>query len=189
MGGESFQQKPASTKAQDGGRAAETVNFVKRCYTCGSTEISGDAALRGETEEQRDGCRSIQHTWSGSSAPFFMAVSTTERTTNKWLLDSGASQHIANNPQAFSGLQPAKQMWVSLADGQRVNGEGNVYVPEIGDTLYNVFYVPALEHNLLSISVKPEIDICVAILFSLIIYSFSFSLLVIGGGVSCLPHC
>uniref|UniRef100_A0A2D4PYJ4 Retrovirus-related Pol polyprotein from transposon TNT 1-94-like beta-barrel domain-containing protein n=1 Tax=Micrurus surinamensis TaxID=129470 RepID=A0A2D4PYJ4_MICSU len=74
--------------------------------------------------------------------------------------DSGASQHIANNPQAFSGLQPAKQMWVSLADGQRaaVNGEGNVYVPEIGDTLYNVFYVPALEHNLLSISVKPEID-------------------------------
>ncbi|KAG8147955.1 hypothetical protein E2320_001414, partial [Naja naja] len=71
-----------------------------------------------------------------------------------WLLNSGASQHIANNPQAFSGLKPAMQMWVILADGQRaaVKGEGNVYVPEIGDTLYNVLYVPALEHNLLSIS-------------------------------------
>ncbi|KAG8147954.1 hypothetical protein E2320_001412 [Naja naja] len=36
--GERIQHRPASTKVQDGGRAAETVNFVKRCYTCGSTE-------------------------------------------------------------------------------------------------------------------------------------------------------
>uniref|UniRef100_A0A2D4I771 GAG-pre-integrase domain-containing protein n=1 Tax=Micrurus lemniscatus lemniscatus TaxID=129467 RepID=A0A2D4I771_MICLE len=46
------------------------------------------------------------------------------------------------------------QTWASLANGQRaaVKGEGNVYGPEIGEILYNVLYVPALDHNLLSIS-------------------------------------
>ncbi|KAG8127423.1 hypothetical protein E2320_014347 [Naja naja] len=54
-GGESAQHRPASTKVQDGGRATETVNFVKRCYTCGSTEISRDAAVRGGTGAERWG--------------------------------------------------------------------------------------------------------------------------------------
>ncbi|KAG8147301.1 hypothetical protein E2320_000210 [Naja naja] len=35
-------------------------------------------------------------------------------------LREGANEHhIGNNPQAFSGLQQAMQLWVSLADGQR----------------------------------------------------------------------
>ncbi|KAG8142888.1 hypothetical protein E2320_006076 [Naja naja] len=92
--------------------------------------------------------------WSSSPALFSLAASMTEDTRN-----IGASQHIPNNPQGFSGLKPAMQTWVSLANGQRaaVKGEGNVYVPEIGDMLYNVLYVPAFDHNLLSISSKTEV--------------------------------
>lgn len=59
------------------------------------------------------------------------------------------SQNIANNPQTFSGLRPAKQTFVILANGQRsaVKGEGKDYVPEIGETLDNVLYVPQLDHR------------------------------------------
>ncbi|KAG8147107.1 hypothetical protein E2320_022555, partial [Naja naja] len=124
-GGESVQHRPASKKGQDGGRAAERMNFVKRCYI--------DVALRGGTEEQQDKGTGLLSTCGAVLQSFSLAASMTEHTRNTWLLDSGVSQHIANNPQAFSGLKPAKQTWVSLVNGQRaaVKAEGNVYVPEI----------------------------------------------------------
>ncbi|KAG8139411.1 hypothetical protein E2320_002176 [Naja naja] len=37
-GRENTQHRPAPTKVHDAARAAERVNIVKRCYTCGSTE-------------------------------------------------------------------------------------------------------------------------------------------------------
>ncbi|KAG8148085.1 hypothetical protein E2320_000091, partial [Naja naja] len=70
--------------------------------------------------------RATQPMRSGpSSSSFSLAATSPENTRNTWLLDSGASQHIANNPQTFSGLRPTKQTFVSLANGQRcaVKGE------------------------------------------------------------------
>ncbi|KAG8139341.1 hypothetical protein E2320_002110 [Naja naja] len=67
---------------------------------------------------------------SGSPVSFSLAASMTENSLNTWLMD------------------------ISLANGQRaaVKGEDNIYVPEIGETFYNVLYVPALDLILLIIS-------------------------------------
>ncbi|KAG8127609.1 hypothetical protein E2320_014510 [Naja naja] len=76
--------------------------------------ISRDAALRRNRGAAKKGHRATQHMKSGSSSSFYsLAATSSENTRNTWLLDSGASQHIANDPQMFSGLSPAKQTFVT----------------------------------------------------------------------------
>ncbi|KAG8148087.1 hypothetical protein E2320_000087 [Naja naja] len=89
-GGENAQHRPASTTVQNAGRAPETVNTVKRCYRCGSTEhLQRGYPERRNRGAARQGHRTTQHMWSGSPASFSLAASMTEDTRNTWLLNSG----------------------------------------------------------------------------------------------------
>ncbi|KAG8139563.1 hypothetical protein E2320_002328, partial [Naja naja] len=65
MRGESVQHKTASAKVQDGVRVAETVNFVKKCYTCGSIEhLQRHCPERRNRAAARQGYRTTQHMWN-----------------------------------------------------------------------------------------------------------------------------
>ena len=91
---------------------------------------------------------SIAHT--GTS----FASLTQSSSHGSWVFDSGATDNITGNKSLFSSLSfPNPLPFVTLADGSRVSshGVGTVKLfPSL--TINNVFYVPRLPFNLLSIS-------------------------------------
>jgi transposase InsO family protein len=84
-----------------------------------------------------------------------------------WLIDSGASRHMAGNHEVFSSYVPEKrEQIVKLADGssQIILGSGTVMCsPDM--SLSSVLHVPSFPINLLSIScITKELN-CAAIFF------------------------
>ncbi|KAL0558905.1 hypothetical protein IC582_003491 [Cucumis melo] len=89
-----------------------------------------------------------------------------------WYLDSGCSNHMTGNRNIFVTLDESFQSEVKTGDNTRlqVKGQGDILVKTKKGTkrVTNVFYVPGLKHNLLSIGqllqqglkVSFEGDIC-----------------------------
>ncbi|KAA0063962.1 integrase [Cucumis melo var. makuwa] len=89
-----------------------------------------------------------------------------------WYLDSGCSNHMTGNRSIFVTLDESFQNEVKTGDNTRlqVKGQGDILVKTKKGTkrVTNVFYVPGLKHNLLSIGqllqrglkVSFEGDIC-----------------------------
>ncbi|KAL4014559.1 hypothetical protein IC575_026766 [Cucumis melo] len=89
-----------------------------------------------------------------------------------WYLDSGCSNHMTGNRSIFVTLDESFQSEVKTGDNTRlqVKGQGDILVKTKKGTkrVTNVFYVPGLKHNLLSIGqllqrglkVSFEGDIC-----------------------------
>ncbi|ETE63284.1 E3 ubiquitin-protein ligase TRIM11, partial [Ophiophagus hannah] len=88
--------------------SAQTIIYKDATRVLLVSTSKGTALREGTTEQCNKG-----------EGLFSTCASMAKHTRSTWLLDSGASHHIANNPQAFFGLQQAMQLWVSLADGQR----------------------------------------------------------------------
>ena len=77
-----------------------------------------------------------------------------KRTTNPWILDSGASDHMTGDANIFSEFHTSPEHHtVKIADGtlSKVEGLGSVNINQ-NLTLTSVLYVPKLDCNLLSIS-------------------------------------
>ncbi|KAL4021013.1 hypothetical protein IC575_019802 [Cucumis melo] len=89
-----------------------------------------------------------------------------------WYLDSGCSNHMTGNRSIFVTLDESFQSEVKIGDNTalQVKGQGDILVKTKKGTkrVTNVFYVPGLKHNLLSIGqllqrglkVSFEGDIC-----------------------------
>lgn len=75
---------------------------------------------------------------------------------NSWYIDSGATNHMCNNKEIMSELVMDKSLDVSVANGEKLftGGRGVVRVSlrDSVKTISNVFYVPNLSANLLSVS-------------------------------------
>ena len=71
-----------------------------------------------------------------------------------WIIDSGATDHMTGSSKLFSSYNPcARNQKIKITDGSfsAIAGKGLIVIsPSI--TLHNVFYVPNLLCNLLSIS-------------------------------------
>ena len=69
-----------------------------------------------------------------------------------WVLDSGASHHMSPDSSAFTSLSPASPVSVMTADGtpMPLAGVGSVLAPNI--SLSNVYHIPSLSLNLVSVS-------------------------------------
>lgn len=79
-----------------------------------------------------------------------------QESSDSWILDSGATQHMCNDKSQFSNFKPFTTS-ITIADNTKINatGKGNVRIlTKIGTiiTLLDVLYVPQLASNLLSIS-------------------------------------
>ncbi|XP_014490627.1 uncharacterized protein LOC106753340 [Vigna radiata var. radiata] len=71
-----------------------------------------------------------------------------------WIVDSGASDHMTGNSSLFSTLNSCNSSaTVTIADGSKssIKGVGTVKLSE-KLTLNQVFYIPDLKYNLLSVS-------------------------------------
>ena len=69
-----------------------------------------------------------------------------------WIIDTGASDHMCNDPSLLKKLKPSSQNIVSTADGTPtpVTGEGSIVLSNTL-TLDSVLVVPSLSYNLLSV--------------------------------------
>ncbi|PKA46730.1 Retrovirus-related Pol polyprotein from transposon TNT 1-94 [Apostasia shenzhenica] len=73
-----------------------------------------------------------------------------------WFLDSGCSNHMTGNKSLFCNIDESIKLEVRLGDDKKVciQGKGTIAVKEKSGTkrlIHNVYYVPGLAHNLLSV--------------------------------------
>ena len=86
----------------------------------------------------------------------FLACKTQEVIAgNIWYLDSGCSNHMTGNKNIFAFLDDSFQSAVKIGDDKRlqVKGKGDILVQTKKGVrrITDVFYVPGLKHNLLSV--------------------------------------
>ena len=85
-----------------------------------------------------------------------LTVSSSSCLDVKWIIDSGASDHICCESALFSELDYSySKSKIRVADGRLVNigGRGTVSLIKYGlDSLTNVLFVPEMKRNLLSVS-------------------------------------
>ena len=96
-----------------------------------------------------------------SDNAFATGLVTASKEENKWIVDSGASQHMTSSHQLFVDYEEFTEPEpVTLGDGHTVNalGKGNIKIimmpgtnGEVRGTLKEVLYVPKLACNLFSV--------------------------------------
>ena len=84
-----------------------------------------------------------------------------------WFLDSGCSNHMCGKKELFSRLDESFRTFVKLGDNSSmaVTGKGNIrmFVNEIVQLITEVFYVPGLQNNLLSVGQLQEKGLAILI--------------------------
>lgn len=84
-----------------------------------------------------------------------------------WFLDSGCSNHMTGNKEWFSDLEEDFNRTVKLGNDTRMSvvGKGNVKVQVNGvvQVIHEVYYVPELRNNLLSLGHLQESGLAILI--------------------------
>jgi len=81
---------------------------------------------------------------------------TVENNVDTWYLDSGCSNHMTRNIDMFASLDKSVKTDVILRNGNKVSIEGKGHINIVTKTrdkkyIQDVFYVPGLQHNLMSL--------------------------------------
>ena len=134
------------------------------CYNCGEkghikrnckkkkkTESNEQAKKAEETEEKKSDTKH-EHAW--------MAKVEEHVETKKWILDSGASQHMTNMKNWFESYTILKNPIIIETASTTITaiGRGNIRMKTFIDgevkegVMYNVLHVPQIRDNLLSIA-------------------------------------
>ncbi|PON97250.1 LOW QUALITY PROTEIN: hypothetical protein TorRG33x02_070060 [Trema orientale] len=91
------------------------------------------------------------HTMSASSHIGLSSSSSAGMTTSVWVLDSGASHHMSPNLSSFVSLSHKSSVSIVTADSTHMpTGIGSVVTPYF--CLPNVYHIPNLTLNLISVS-------------------------------------
>lgn len=90
---------------------------------------------------------------------------------NVWFLDSGCSNHMCGNKQWFFNLDEKFRQSVKLGDNSRmmVMGRGDIKLQVDGLTqvITEVYYIPELRNNLLSIGQLQEKNLAILIQYGI----------------------
>jgi transposase InsO family protein len=94
-------------------------------------------------------CFKFKNKLKSENEPVIMTVA--ENDSDKWILDSGAVNHVTGNKHLFDRIYK-KETTLKVANNQEVSvvGYGDVHLNE-NVTLKNVYYVPDIKWNLLSV--------------------------------------
>ena len=148
-----------------------------RCHQCGKyghikkncDQRTNEGSHSSKQKVNKAGVRQGEYSSSDSESVGLMVSHVLSATTNRmsnWIVDSGATCHMCNDPEMFNDFCPLKQpLEVALGDGHvlKATGRGTVSVKTKlprGKTrkckLHDVLCVPALSYNLLSMSKVTE---------------------------------
>ncbi|XP_028054823.1 uncharacterized protein LOC114259031 [Camellia sinensis] len=127
-----------------------------QCYQCHKFEhYSNECQSRATTEAGEQANFFEQETNKSGPTILFVHHGDTENQNNVWYLDLGASNHMYGKKELFVELDETVQAQVSFGDSSKtpVRGRGNIMIKlKNGDHDYisNVYYVPAMKNNILS---------------------------------------
>ena len=98
---------------------------------------------------------------------FSSHVNTSHITSNDWILDSGATDHMVHSLQFFTSITSTVQILVQLPNGAvaKVTHIGTVHLSS-GLILENVLCIPTFSFNLVSISKLTQSSSCCCIFLS-----------------------
>jgi hypothetical protein len=96
------------------------------------------------------------HTGENSGGMFLSCHNTKQQPKDLWLLDSGCSNHMTGNKELLSSLDSSISSDITLGNDNLVNVQGKGTVPiltkqNVNKDICNVYHVPDLKHNLLSV--------------------------------------
>ena len=90
--------------------------------------------------------------WSSSdSKGKGQALMANSHSSKEWILDSGASYHMGSSKEDFSSLNQSKVPHIFVGDNTKMEVGGKENMEMEHGEFQNVFYVPNLSSNLLSI--------------------------------------
>lgn len=162
-------ENQSEEKALRTGNTASAAPVEKLKITCHYCHMEGHirreckklAKDRKQAEKKnRDTPQKVKMVKNNSSEVCF-AIGNRLAERNLWFLDSGATSHMTNNATLLGELDTSCKDKISLADGNEVQANGigsGVYRSLDGNgqtvdvKLKNVYHVPALTGNLLSVS-------------------------------------
>jgi len=146
---------------------------VRRCYKCNrprhiqkycwnsnynSRRGPGNRHMAGQSSVDSD---ETNYTFNVEVMSSATETNRNEEETFKWILDSGCSDHIVNSDKYFTDFVTLKDpVKIKVGDGFSLNAKkkGNIPVCFVVNgefiriLIKNVFYVPSMRHNLLSVS-------------------------------------
>jgi transposase InsO family protein len=113
---------------------------------------------RKRLADQNGGRAHVSHTEEGTSESMFLSchIADEDLSKDRWLLDSGCSNHMTGNKKFFSSIDCSATTEIKLGDHTPVPAEGKGLVPVLTKqnqrkVIEDVFYVPNLKVNLLSV--------------------------------------
>lgn len=152
-----------------GGRNAGRGGFDKsniECYRChgyGHFKSECTANLRYDRGEKSN----FAEKEDKEEETLLMAYHDQEAKLNVWYLDSGCSNHMCGNKSLFSDLNESFNDTVKLGNNSKISvmGKGNIQLQIGGHTvkICDVFYVPELKSNLISMGQLQEKEYTITI--------------------------
>lgn len=157
-------KRRAERQQIEGDNVALKLNLSSRkdevsCYFCkkqGHVKRNCSKYIEWLQKKEKD----VEHTANlaktKSDHQFLFATSITDG----WILDSGATCHIASSKDRFIKFDPSHRETVLVANGQKANtaGKGTIHVNFVNKTgqiasveIENVLYVPSIKGNLISV--------------------------------------
>jgi hypothetical protein len=96
------------------------------------------------------------HTGENSGGMFLSCHKTEQQPKDLWLLDSGCSNHMTGNRELLSNIDSSIASNITLGNDYLVKVQGRGTVPiltkqNVKKDISNVYHVPDLKHNLLSV--------------------------------------
>ncbi|CAL5408817.1 unnamed protein product [Camellia sinensis] len=142
------------------------VNLQQQEVEAEAEEEATDAALimlkpKNQSPSTNQMLSALDATEKEDDITLLMACNTMEETLpNMWYLDTGSSNHMCGDKSMFSELDESFNSSVKFGDDSRLSvmGKGKISFQNSKHSLSNVFYVPGLKNNLLSVGQLQEKD-------------------------------
>ena len=139
------------------------INQMFECYNCHKRgHYANECKSKGDNHAVNCAQEDSNHEQDKDDHAVLMAATSNETPNNQtWYLDSGCTNHMCGKKELFANLDDSFRAKVKFGDGRfvLVTGKGRILITlKNGDHryIYDVFYVPDMKSNLLSMGQLAE---------------------------------
>jgi hypothetical protein len=127
-----------------------------QCYYCKKYGHYESECRKKQADQLSGRAHVSNHTGENSGGMFLSCHKTEQQPKDLWLLDSGCSNHMTGNKDLLSCIDSSISSDITLGNDYLVKVQGKGTVPiltkqNVKKDINNVYHVPDLKHNLLSV--------------------------------------